>query len=1016
MGQPDQDLVASLRFANAIMQETPIGIIVWRLGDRKNLESFHAVAANRAAELLTGIPADEVIGRPMREIFPNLLDTPLPEAYRQVIEEGVERDLGEIQYGDDRVARSWFTVKAFPLPNEAVGVAFENVTQRVKAEEALRLSEQRFRTLLTNLPNVAWTSDIEGRSVYISPNIEQIYGFTPEEVIEAGDSLWLGRIHPDDIGRVRSAFKSLFLEHKRFDVEYRIQHRNGGWIWLLDQAVATYERNGRWYADGVAFDVTERKAADARLAAEHAVTRILAEAASLEDAAPSVLRAISENLGYEVAAVWRTAADGDSLFCEFFWSRADAQADSFEAVCRSRPFRRGEGLPGRVWETLGPTWVDDTATDENFPRKQQAVESGLRSGFAFPIHGDGELFGVMEFFRTQRTTPDPALLNMVSAIGSEIGQFVRRKQAEEALRHNEAETRDVLDSALDAVIGMDADGRVVLWNPRAEAVFGWARVEAIGRMLGDLIVPERMRDRHREGLARFLRTGVGTMLNRRIEMTALKSDGSEFPVELSLIARRSDEGWRFNAFIADITERKRAEQERSRLLESEQRARTEAESALDRLRAIQSITDAALAHLSLDDLLRVLLVRLRAALGSESASVLLLDEVGEYLVVRASDGLDSIRDGVRIQVPMNSGVSGRVAASGRPMIVDDIDDVEGLSDYFRKHVRSLVAVPLVVEGHVMGVLHAGSTQLRRFVREDLQILGLVADRMAPAIERARLFEEVREGRTRLRELSHRLVELQEMERREIAKELHDEIGQALTGLKLLLESGERRARAAAKTEAGGTNGKKKSPARPAGSSRSSKTGAGRSAERPAPVAALASAPSAVSAADHAREQMMAVVNDLMGRVRELSMNLRPAMLDDLGLLPALLWLFERYQSQTGVKVDFDHAGLEGRFSPGIETAAFRITQEALTNAARHAHAPEVRVEVRVEDGRLRLRVEDLGAGFPAQTRGSIRSSGLTGMNERARLLGGSLTVQSSPGRGTSITTEIPLPSRERGKA
>jgi len=161
--------------------------------------------------------------------------------------------------------------------------------------------------------------------------------------------------------------------------------------------------------------------------------------------------------------------------------------------------------------------------------------------------------------------------------------------------------------------------------------------------------------------------------------------------------------------------------------------------------------------------------------------------------------------------------------------------------------------------------------------------------------------------------------------------------------------------------------------------------------------------------------MMALVNDIMGRVRELSMNLRPAMLDDLGLVPALLWLFERYQLQTGVKVAFRHSGVEGRFPSGIETAAFRITQEALTNAARHARTPAVKVEVRMDDGRLRLRIDDLGKGFQTEERGMVRSSGLTGMKERARLLGGSLVVQSTPGKGTSILTEIPVTSRERGQ-
>jgi PAS domain S-box-containing protein len=992
-----------LRFAGEIMQATPVGLLVWRLEDREDLESFRLVAGNRAAESMTGIPVTEILGRRMREIFPNLHDTPLPEACRKIILEGVEKDLGEIQYGDERVARNWFSVKAFPLPGDAVGVAFESVTQRVRAEEALRLSEQRFRSLLANLPNVAWTCDIEGRSTYISPNIERIYGYTPEEVIAEGTTFWISRIHPDDRDMVQGAYRALFEEHRPFNVEYRIRHKNGNWVWFLDQALATYERDGRWYADGIFSEVTERKSAEARLAAEHAVTRVLAEAQSLESAAPGVLRAIAESLGCAVAALWRIRTNAGELVCEYVWRHPGIEADAFDSACRTMTFNRGAGLPGRVWGNLGPSWIPDAESDANFPRKEAAIQSGLRSGFAFPIQAGGDLFGVMEFFKTQLSSPDPALVNMAAAIGSEIGQFVRRKEAEEALRHNEAETRAVLDAALDAVVGMDGEGKIVSWNPRAEAIFGWARVEAIGRKLGELIVPEGMRERHREGLERFLRTSVGTMLNRRIEMMALRRNGSEFPIELSLTARQSDEGWRFNAFVADITERKRADRERSRLLESEKVAREDAERALERLRAIHSITDVALAHLSLDDLLGVLLGRLRSALGSDSATVLLLEDSQQSLVVRASDGLEIMHDGRPMRIPLNRGVSGKVAASGEPTIVDDIEEVEVLSDYFRAHVRSLIAVPLVVEGKVIGVLHAGSSKLRRFVREDLHILQLVAYRMAPAIEQVRLLDEVREGRTRLRELSNRLVELQESERREMARELHDEIGQLLTGLKLLLESDERRARPAPAART------KSTKRRTAGKAAGMKS-------RAAPRAKAASGNGTPSAyAEQAREQMMAVVNDLMGRVRELSMNLRPAMLDDLGLLPALLWLFERYQAQTGVKVVFRHSGLEGRFPTGVETAAFRITQEALTNAARHSQAPEVQVEVRVDNGRLRLQINDQGKGFSTQLEKNIKSSGLTGMNERARLLGGSLVVQSSPGKGTSIKTEIPVLSRERGE-
>jgi PAS domain S-box-containing protein len=139
--------------------------------------------------------------------------------------------------------------------------------------------------------------------------------------------------------------------------------------------------------------------------------------------------------------------------------------------------------------------------------------------------------------------------------------------------------RAVLDTALDAVISMDATGRVTFWNPKAEQIFGWPRDEAVGRPLAELIIPPSLRAALSEGLAHYLRTGEGPLLNRRVEVTATRRDGSEFPVELALVAVREGEYHTFSAFMRDITERKRAEAERDRALLEAENARTAAEAA-----------------------------------------------------------------------------------------------------------------------------------------------------------------------------------------------------------------------------------------------------------------------------------------------------------------------------------------------------------------------------------------------------------------------------------------------------
>ena len=152
-----------------------------------------------------------------------------------------------------------------------------------------------------------------------------------------------------------------------------------------------------------------------------------------------------------------------------------------------------------------------------------------------------------------------------------------------------------------------------------------------------------------------------------------------------------------------------------------------------------------------------------------------------------------------------------------------------------------------------------------------------------------------------------------------------------------------------------------------------------------------------------------IVSDLLVRVRDLSLDLRPPMLDDLGLLPTLLWFFGRYTDRTQVKVEFNHNISSERFTPRVEITAFRIVQEALTNVARHAGVDQVTVGLRADQHVLRVEVQDQGRGFDPRTQlTSNIGIGLAGMRERARCLKGQFQVESASGRGTRLTAVLPL--------
>ena len=134
-----------------------------------------------------------------------------------------------------------------------------------RAENLLQESAENYRSLVANIPDVVWTSDYKGNTSFISPNVQKVYGYSPEEIYKEGDRLWFGRIHPDDIARVKQAFKMLFEKGTPFEIDYRIKRKDGQWIWLHDRSIITYEKDGVMYADGVFFDITKRKIVEAGL-------------------------------------------------------------------------------------------------------------------------------------------------------------------------------------------------------------------------------------------------------------------------------------------------------------------------------------------------------------------------------------------------------------------------------------------------------------------------------------------------------------------------------------------------------------------------------------------------------------------------------------------------------------------------------------------------------------------------------------------------------------------------------
>lgn len=544
--------------------------------------------------------------------------------------------------------------------------------------------------------------------------------------------------------------------------------------------------------------------------------------------------------------------------------------------------------------------------------------------------------------------------------GSHVGfglDVTERKRAEAALAESEARFAKIFQAS-PVALGMAtiAEGRMLDVNESWLELYGYRRDEVLGRTNAELDLSVD-REARTATARRVSEEGVA----RNVEMQVRRKSGEVRDLIVSAVpVNLAGEQAAWLTAQIDITDRKQAEEERARLFVSETRARTLAETALERLHAIQSITDSALHHLGLDELLHELLGRLQAALDADSAIVLLLDEERTSLCPRAVHGNVHPRVG-SMRIPLGQGVAGRAAAEGRALIVDDyatvdLSRLEGVpAEDIRALVRSAMAAPLRIAGKIVGVVGVATGRPRRFTEQDLDLLQLVADRMAPSIERGRLLETVRAGRERMETLSRRLLTAQEEERRRLAVELHDELGQVLTAVKINLASLERLSGAA-----------------------------------PAPA--------------HLRDAIGSV-DRAMERVRDLALDLRPSVLDDLGLPAALRWYVDRFARNSHVEVNVSIDAVP-YLEAGLETACFRVAQEALTNVARHAQARQVWLDLHLLADGLELRVRDDGIGFEA---GGAReramggaSIGLLGMQERVSLAGGEFEIRSALGRGTEV--------------
>jgi PAS domain S-box-containing protein len=541
-----------------------------------------------------------------------------------------------------------------------------------------------------------------------------------------------------------------------------------------------------------------------------------------------------------------------------------------------------------------------------------------------------------------------------------IETTINRHRWESQLRESRKWFNATLTSIREGIIATDEQGTIQFVNPAALEMIRRSQADALGRSIWEVITLSSDNSPENPETTR-LQSITGLNISKDFEGLLIARTSRIIPIEASANLITDDTGRTLGTVLVfrNVAKHKQVLEEIRR--------------QADRAEALVKAASQLNKQLEIGEVLDQFCVIANQALKARATAVFLLDAKRDLFTGMAAFTSDhdlKMQDGRNIVIPGN--VLASVVGPENPVLV--IPDMQAHPEWpymelaRKRNIHTLVIAGLFRRDQLIGALISVlKDQQKTILLEDVSLLRALTDQASGAIENAELFDQVRMGRERQRILAKSLVDIQEAERRHIATDLHDHLGQALTGLQFMLENVKR------------------------------------------------------EVSDSQKPQLNEIqknVSDVMEQVREMSLNLRPSMLDDLGLIPTLEWHLTRYTSQTGIQVQFQHDEITKQMPAEIEITAYRIIQEALTNAARYAKVQEVFVGIACQEDTLWLEILDKGQGFDATAIVERPSTGLGGMRERAAMVGGFLVVESYISQGTQIVAALPLAGRpiERRKS
>jgi PAS domain S-box-containing protein len=922
--------VSEERFSK-VFQASPMACAIASLKDDRYIE------VNNAFERSSGWRRDEIIGRTEGELGLWADPQALERARQRLKAEKRLRNvegLYRTKTGELRIALLSAEIIEFE-GEPCILAVLEDVTERKRAEEELRQSKEELQGVMASIPDYLWSVVVDGEGNwkyrYHSSVVEKITGRPPEFYLQ-GPAAWLSTVHPEDRPRMLRAYERIREgQETRQDYEYRIVLPDGVVRWVLDSAKAR-PQNGGIRIDGVVSDITERKQAEEALrrqaAFDELMTQILARFATcpyseVDACVTAALQATAEFIGVDRAFVVMLSPNQGtwSTTHEWYGPSTSPRLQHYQNI----PFGTFPWSEGRILadEVIRVNTWDDLPPEALAECQNYGAEDAPLSLLKVPIKTTaGEVRGCVGLHsRARPVVWSDADVAHVKMVGDAIANVIERKRAEVALRQSEQRYRDFISHSNEGVWRVELEQPVPLDLPEEDGLqrilqYGYvaecnmahvrnlglsAPEELLGKRLGDLIPPGDLGKETMESFRSAVRDGFqGRKLAFRI------FDAAGNPKYLSRTETPIVENGRLVrvwGITRDLTELKLAEEQ---LRKSEERWR--------------AVFENSAAGIALSDPATTRILSANAAFQN------MLGYSEEEL--RTLSFLDITHENDR---------------EANRRLLTGLLEGRGPSYEMQKRYR-----------RKDGNLIWASIQVS-MIPGAQSVMAIVED----ITERKRAQEELQHSFEQLRALTARLQGIREEERKSVAREIHDELGQALTAIKIDLAS------------------------------------------------LMRELPADQEQQRRRTDSILELVDQTIQSVRRISTELRPGILDDLGLVAALEWAAEEFETRTGTRCRLDLPGDDIEIDQERATAMFRIFQETLTNVARHAKASEVGVRLAKDNGDLTLEVHDNGRGIDEEELSAGGSLGILGMRERAALLGGELGIVGSPKKGTIVRVRIP---------